>query len=142
MREFMLWCYNKLSDLSLPERIYPNEDKLVAFLQQEVFNREVRLKRKTGDHVGLQVVGAATVDAYVAAVTWQWDHLKRRNLLSSERFPTPNGSKTKGAVNTFKLNTHTRNRSNRKDRLLGSFKDGLLSRADYHNIFNYFWNFR
>ena len=124
----------------MPERIYPTEDKLLAFLRTVVFNREARLVRRQGNKDGsVHKIGNATVNAYCAAVTFEWDYLRKRRLLDAAQYSSPNGSIVKGAVKNYRLSTHNRNKENRKDRLEGSYKDGLLSSGDYVKLFDYFW---
>jgi hypothetical protein len=68
--EFLRWLDNhpKFRFLPFHSKYVVDEEKLVVFLFEEVFNRRSRVKRKGGS----ETVGIHTVKAYLTAITNLW----------------------------------------------------------------------
>ncbi|KAE8964038.1 hypothetical protein PR001_g29185 [Phytophthora rubi] len=128
-REFRAWCERK--GFHETTRYQVTAAKLHLFLQEDVVDREVRVKNST------RKVGVATVEMYVNAVSDMYSDQQSRGANSH---PHPRNSLIKALLTSLKREKHTKNKREYVDRGVGSLLDGYCTTDDLIAISRYYMN--
>ncbi|KAI3655070.1 hypothetical protein MP228_000450 [Amoeboaphelidium protococcarum] len=124
MQQYLVWCNQQtFPDMT---RQLVSEQKVLAFIHTEVVNRGDLRANQTRSRVGLK-----TVQNAVSALVHLWQHQKN---LNANNFPHPRGSAVKSYLRYLKRQENEKNRSEFKDRAIGTVADGYTNDAQLQQL--------
>lgn len=118
-----------------------HESKLLWFLEERVFNREIRgsryLKNRTteGGQRVQQTLGTGSIQAYMSAIIDLWSHQKASGV---NPYDHPRGKSVKAVLSARAQKEHVRRRTEFLDRAAGTLQDGY-DEAKMKEIVRYCW---
>ncbi|ETK91048.1 hypothetical protein F441_23107 [Phytophthora nicotianae CJ01A1] len=128
-REYKSWCDRK--GFQEATRYQVTASKLYLFLQEEVVDRNVRVKNRK------RKVGVATVEMYVNAISDLYSDQQSRGANSH---PHPRNSLIKVLLSSLKREKHMKDKKEYVDRGVGSLLDGYCTTADLVAISRFYMN--
>ncbi|ETP48864.1 hypothetical protein F442_05491 [Phytophthora nicotianae P10297] len=128
-REYKSWCDRK--GFHEATRYQVTASKLHLFLQEEVVDRNVRVKNRKCK------VGVATVEMYVNAISDLYSDQQSRGANSH---PHPRNSLIKVLLSSLKREKHMKDKKEYVDRGVGSLLDGYCATADLVAISRFYMN--